>query len=74
MPHRHAAGRAPHHIDHVVQLVGPEHVALGLDFGVSADDLTANFAASPARVAAWNGEWLAFVMDQIGMKAAEPTA
>ena len=36
------------HVDHVVQLVGPEHVALGLDHVVSMDDLTDNFAASPA--------------------------
>ncbi|ALJ14590.1 prolyl oligopeptidase family serine peptidase [Sphingopyxis macrogoltabida] len=35
---------------------------------------TGHGVVDPARVAAWNGEWLAFVMDQIGMKAAEPTA
>lgn len=36
------------HIDHVAQLVGPEHVALGLDYVVSGADLAANFASSSA--------------------------
>jgi len=36
------------HVDHAVQLVGPQHVALGLDFVVSNDDLLDNFASSPA--------------------------
>ncbi len=36
------------HIDHAVQLIGPEHVALGLDYVVSDDDLLDNFASSPA--------------------------
>jgi membrane dipeptidase len=42
-----STGRLIDHIDHVVQLVGAEHVAIGLDFVESADDLTSNFAASP---------------------------
>jgi membrane dipeptidase len=36
------------HIDHVAQLVGAEHVGLGLDYVVSDDDLLDNLAASSA--------------------------
>ncbi|MBE1529614.1 prolyl oligopeptidase [Sphingopyxis sp. OAS728] len=35
---------------------------------------TGHGTIDPASGARWNGEWLAFAMDQIGMKAAEPGA
>ncbi len=36
------------HIDHVVRLVGPEHVALGLDYVFDRSELKAYIAADPA--------------------------
>ncbi|MGL3821762.1 prolyl oligopeptidase family serine peptidase [Sphingopyxis sp. R3-92] len=44
----------------------PIHLRVWRDTGHGAHD--------PADAARWNGEWLAFVMDQIGLKAAEPGA
>jgi membrane dipeptidase len=35
------------HLDHIVQLIGPEHVGLGLDFVFDTDELLAFYKARP---------------------------
>jgi membrane dipeptidase len=49
------------HIDHIVQLVGPQHVGLGLDLVADTAALDAYVAGRPDE---WNGTWMPFAFSQ----------